>query len=82
MTKTLTAAGFICSTPDAIFGVGETAEAAEANAREWAQDGDLTGFKTMPSTAALIAKVEVEGGAISWDDSGSIACTREEADEE
>ena len=30
-------------------------------------------FVVMPATAALIAKVEAEGGDIAWDDTGAVA---------
>ena len=39
------------------------------------------GDPTPDATAALIAKVEAEGGQIGWDIVSGIACTREEAEE-
>jgi hypothetical protein len=37
-------------------------------------------FIVYPATAALLAKVEKEGGAIAWDVVDGIACTREESE--
>lgn len=79
---TLTATGYITQDKDgyAIWATGATAEEAEAATAEVATDGDISGFKTYPATAALIAKVEAEGGAIAWDHVDGIACTCEEAE--
>ena len=64
------------------LGNGRDAEASLAAAAEFATDGDVTGLKTFPATAALIAKVEAEGGAIAWSLVDGICCTCDEADDE
>ena len=79
----LTSAGYVTQDKDgyAIWATGSTVSEAEAATAEIAMDGDLSGFNTYPATAALIAKVEAEGGQIGWDIVSGIACTREEAEE-
>lgn len=37
--------------------------------------------KVQSASAALLAQVEAQGGAISWGSVGGIACTRDEEDE-
>lgn len=93
--KTLTATGYIIQDKQgtAIFGYGETVGEAWAMVRDGA--GPFTNaygepkdderafaedFRTFGATAALIAKVQDDGGAIDWEVIGGIACTREEAE--
>lgn len=97
MTKHLITAGYIIQDKQgiAIFGYGETVDEAWAMVRDGA--GPFTDaygepkdderafaedFRTFGATAALIAKVKAEGGAIEWDHVRGVACTREEGDEE
>ena len=81
MENKIKIAGYITEQPGyAIFGTGKTAEAALENAKEWSDAGRTEGFVTYPATAALLAKVEDEGGAISFSIVDGIACTNDEAD--
>lgn len=80
----------------AIAGMGATeAEArahAMANLGPWEdRDGNSVGadhpefgfgakYAIFPATAALLAKVAADGGAIAWDVIDGIACARGEAD--
>ena len=96
MTNPLnTAAGYIVQDKDgyAIAGFGATADAAWAMTCDGigtfhdAQGDDVahevareTQFLTIPATAALIAEVELRGGAISWTVVNGIACTDAEAE--
>ena len=61
----------------AIYGTGDTAEAAIADALNGCDQ--LTDLVAYPATPALIALVEDRGGCISWDMLGDTACTVEEA---
>jgi hypothetical protein len=72
---------------NAIWAVGPTEESALAAYIRDTGDDSLTldtisrhpmsgDIYVMPATDALIAKVEAEGGAISWDDTGSVADIR------
>ncbi len=90
-------AGYIAQDRDgyAIAGIGDTAEAARADALSnvgpWEdRDGNSVGadhpefgfgakYAIFPATAALLAKVAAEGGAIGWSVVDGIACTRDEA---
>jgi hypothetical protein len=90
----ITQAGYIVTDDTAIWGTGATSEAAwddmVENMRragteviyEPACDMDgktlASGFNIEPATAALIAQVEVRGGAIGWGHNGGIACTSDE----
>lgn len=79
--RKITATGFITEQPGyAIFGYGNSAEAALKNAIEWSDSKDTSGFVTYPATAALLAKVQEEGGCISFAIIDGIACTNEEAE--
>jgi hypothetical protein len=61
-----------------IHGIGETAEAAIADALSNCHD--LTRLKTSECTAALAQQVESEGGAIAWDEGeDGFLCTTDEA---
>ena len=76
----------------AIFGAGDTVEQAWQQAMEAGPFFDAFGnekdpdaayiedFQTYGATAALIAKVQAEGGAIAWDVIQGVACTNEEAE--
>lgn len=90
-------AGYIAQDRDgyAIAGIGDTAEAARADALSnvgpWEdRDGNTVDpdhpefgfdakFTVLPATAALLAQVRAEGGAIGWSVVDGIACTRDEA---
>ena len=39
-------------------------------------------FRVQPASAALLAQVENQGGAIAWDQVGNVCCTRDEAEAE
>lgn len=83
-------AGYIVYTPDAIFGVGETEEAAWADAEQFLDHSgeDEEGDDPLddgspwcaPATAALIAEVQAKGGRISWGRMNGVHCTNEEED--
>lgn len=95
MTTTISAAGYMIQDRQgyAIHGIGETVDEAWAevvagagpffdahgNERD-AETAYLEEFTTYGATAALLAKVRAEGGAISWAVIGGVACTREEAE--
>ena len=89
------ATGYIIQDKDgyAIFGVGATVDEAweqvvadagqffdaDCNEKD-AEQAFKEDFKAYGATAALIAKVEADGGAIAWDVVDGIACTIEEAE--
>ena len=85
MSTEIKTAGWIVYTNEAIYGTGKTLRAAKADARKSLdQDTDLDTSLDIDynvATAALIAQVEIEGGAIVWGEWNGIACTTEEADE-
>ena len=97
MTNTLTASGYMIQDLDgyAIHGIGATAEEAWAmvvdgvGAFHDAQGDDVsadvardTQFKTCGATAALMAQVQAEGGAIAWGVIDGIGCTVAEEEAE
>ena len=85
MTDTTNAAGFIVyQSGCAIFGTGPTPEAAESDAQEWTDGGEIDAepggngevhgqFYYLPATAALIERVERDGGQIVFDVVGGVA---------
>lgn len=89
---TIEATGWIIYTHEAIFGTGETAEAAWADAEQWMDDpvedkdadelDSSDGPWARPATAALLAEVAKRGGAISWGNVDGVACTKAEEEEE
>ncbi len=95
MTANLIATGYIIQDKQgtAIFGTGATVDEAwaqvvteagpffDAYGNAKADEAAFTeDFKTFPATAALIAKVEAEGGAIAWALVDGICCTCDEAE--
>ena len=76
--------GWIVYTNEAIYGTGKNRNAAKADAREHLDpDCDMDtslDVDWMPATAALIAQVEKDGGAIAWGEADGMACTTEEAE--
>lgn len=86
----ITKAGFVAIASDVIYAVGETEDAAWAAACQAGPFSDANGnditdeeardtqFIFFPATAALIAKVEAEGGAISFSIVKDTACLRDE----
>jgi hypothetical protein len=50
-------------------------EACEARGQDWTP---ASGYRIEPATAALLAQVEAEGGAIAWDEHAGVLCAREE----
>lgn len=77
----------------AIFGIGATVDEAWAQVVDGAgpffdsygnekadDDAFVEDFRAYGATAALIAKVEAEGGAIAWDVIYGVACTIQEAE--
>jgi hypothetical protein len=93
--KTIAAAGFIIQDKqgNAIFGTGPTVDEAWAQARQeagpffdaYGEEVDderafTEGFRVYGATAALLAQVEAEGGAIAWDVIRGVACTRNESE--
>jgi hypothetical protein len=91
-TMNITATGYIVYTQEAIFGTGETKEAAWADAEQYldrsAEDededeggsDDADGPWVQPASAALLAEVADRGGAIAWCTWHGVACTRDEYD--
>jgi hypothetical protein len=88
--------GYIIQDDDgmAIYGIGKTVDEAweevvDENAPFFDRRGEPisneeafeTQFKVYPATAALMAQVEDEGGAISWVTNDDIAMTDEEWEE-
>lgn len=97
MTKTPVAAGYAIKDIQgyAIYGTGLTVDAAWAevvdlcgpfrNAAGDDIDPDAayeTDFKTIGATAAMMAYVEANGGAVRWVEVNGVACTIDEAEEE
>lgn len=92
----ITAAGYMIQDKQgyAIHGIGATVDEAwaevVANAGpftnsagdEITADEAFKDFKVYGATAALIAQVKDEGGAIAWDVIGGVACTRHESEAE
>lgn len=93
MTKTIEAAGYMIQDNDgrAIYGIGSTADEAWAQVVDGvgtffdSHGNDIpsdqarqTQFKTRRASAALMAQVEAEGGAISWGVVRGVACTVDE----
>lgn len=87
------ATGFIATDRDmiAIYGTGPTEEAALADAQDagpfFAADGETVippadALRVYPATAALLAQVKEEGGAIAWDTICGVACTIAEHEED
>ncbi|EBF8123398.1 hypothetical protein MCH33_001707 [Salmonella enterica subsp. enterica serovar Agbeni] len=76
---TIKSAGFIAFTDEAIFGTGLTAEAAMADAAEWADD--VTGLAIAPATAALIKLVNNGGAQAAHGIVNGVHCTEAEEDD-
>jgi hypothetical protein len=83
MTTTDAAGYIVYQSGFAVFGTGETPEAAEADAAEWA-DGEIDAAEGgrgevhgewyyLPATARLIAAVAERGGQIGFDVVGGVA---------
>lgn len=96
MGKMIEAAGYMIQDIDgiAIYSVGQTVDEAWADVVEnvgtffdaYGNDIDAdeayqTQFKAYGASAALIAKVNAEGGMIAWGISRGVACTREEEED-
>ena len=92
-TTTLKSDGYMIqdNQGNAIFGIGETVDEAwamvvdgvghffDAYGNDIPEDKAFeTQFRVYGATAALMAKVAAEGGAIAWGEIGGVACTREE----
>ena len=92
----LEAAGYIIQDKqgNAIYGAGATVDEAwqqvidgcapffDAYGNEIDEGEAFTrNFKTYGATAALLAKVEAEGGDIAWDIVRGVACTREQGEQ-
>ncbi len=96
MTTKIEAVGYMIQDKqgNAIYGIGATVVEAWAMVVDGvgtfmdAYGNDIpadtayeTQFTTYGASAALMAKVEAEGGAIAWDVVQGVACTREEAEQ-
>jgi len=55
------AVGFVAERGGTIFGVGSTAREALRDAREWVDDGDVSGLVAKPATQAALNRAK--GGA-------------------
>lgn len=88
---TITAAAYIVADDNSIAGLGDTAAAAVADAREWTrggvevhdsrrewQDAGQSGAYIARCTAALAEQVRREGGCIAWDFIDGVACVVDE----
>ena len=74
-------ANFIAFTDSAIFGTGNTAEAALTDAREWADN--MNTIQTAEATPELIAEVEQNGGdCVFMELSSGVYGTEEQYDNE
>ena len=81
--------GYIVADGSAIYGAGDTKEAALIAAAEWMDEADdiidydynkdrSSRPRVQQATTALIEMVREVGGAISWGEVDYIACTDEE----
>jgi hypothetical protein len=79
---TIKAAGFAVTADDGnVYGIGATREAAFADAKEWAQDGDTSGLETVPATQALLDDVREHGSrARDYTTQGGVACLKSESE--
>ncbi len=87
---TVQAAGYIVyQSGFAIFGTGATPEAAEIDAQEWTDSGEIDAdaggsgevngeWYYLPATAALLARVEERGGTTDYSVVNGVACTADE----
>lgn len=83
MTTTTTPAGYIATDRDgiAIYGIGETPEAAIADAREQSGDEDSE-YTVHAATAALLDRVRADGGGpdVRWSLVGDVTNVNYAAD--
>ena len=95
MTKAIEAAGYMIQDKqgNAIFGIGATVDEAWAMVVDGvgtfsdaygndvpADEACEAQFKVYGASAALMAKVQADGGAIAWDIVRGVACTIEESE--
>lgn len=95
MTTNIQSVGYIIQDKqgNAIFGAGATVDAAWAQVvdgvgtffnaygdEKSADDAYTEDFKTYGATAALLSKVEADGGAIEWDVVDGVACLPSEVE--
>lgn len=74
MTTTLRADGYIViDSEGVIHGIGYSRSEAGDDARRWLDEHD--GLRTLPATAALLARIADHGGNTAWGRIGGVACT-------
>ena len=63
---------------NAIWGFGKTSDDAWAHFVSENEHCDTSGYFTTPASQAILDRVSVRGGAISWGTVNGVSCTDEE----